>query len=115
MANSNRGEISADIDGKKIVFKLTMNSICELEQVSGKPIGALLQDIEAYEANPAKASISDLRLLVWSALLDGMPDCTISDAGDIMTSLGIKKSMELLGSCVGASFPQGEADKQGKS
>lgn len=108
--NKFRGETSIEFKGKTRVLKLSVNAICDAENMLGRSIGEILLSLEG-----SKAKIITLRALLWAALNGGGWDCTVDKAGDVMSELGLKETGAALGEVIKVTFPDADekADEEG--
>lgn len=104
MANENRGEVSAVIDGKTLTFRLATNEWCELEDEHGKTTGAIIDDLSAMMMS-GKLDMRFIRSLFKAALSGQKPDISDKEAGDLMNRLGLVETGSLIGRVVRASLP----------
>jgi hypothetical protein len=93
MANRERGEIGLDVDGTRYTLRPTINAICELEDLAGKPFADIAREAEA-------GSVRAMRLLIWCYLRDAHADeiKTPVDAGAWIQRFG---SIAHLGAVLG--------------
>ena len=83
MANRERGELRLVARQRAYVLRLTVSSVCALEERTGRTLGEVITSINA-------GSATDLRWLFWAALQDrhaGEAE-TLEDAGVIGNSVG---------------------------
>lgn len=80
-------------------LRLSINTICELEEETGKRFDELAQTVE-------DGSMRTARLLVWGALREAHPDLTLHDVGEIMTTAGLRDVTAALMEAIRAAFPQ---------
>lgn len=64
MANQQRGEVGVEVDGKRYTLRPAFNSICELEDLTGKSWEAVGDDARSGRVN------AGLRAVVWCLLND---------------------------------------------
>ena len=102
MANKHRGEIAVDLNGEPVKLRLTVNSICELEELDGRSITEIL---EAVSQPNVKMLL--LRKFFWALMLDDNPDATLEDAGKIVTALQGRHT-EILADAVAMAFPEAQ-------
>lgn len=63
MANGQRGEVAVTVGGKSYTLRPTFDALCELEEVSGKPIDDILKGMN-------EGRVSGVRAVVWCCLQD---------------------------------------------
>lgn len=80
-ANKERGELPLHIGGQTYVLKLTSNSACEMETLSGRTFGQILSRLH-------QGSITDVRLLLWGAMLARHPEITVLEVGELIDRAG---------------------------
>ena len=68
-----RGEGIVRLAGMPLALHYTVNGMCALEALAGKPIDRLLD-----------MHFSATRLLLWAGLHDAHPDMTVRDAGNLI-------------------------------
>jgi hypothetical protein len=67
MANQERGELGVDVGGKRYTLRPTFDSICELEELLGKPIDVIKDSL-------IDGRRSGMRAVVWCCLQDEHAD-----------------------------------------
>lgn len=104
MANLHRGQIAETIDGKRYVFRLGANEWAELEEELGKDFSALVND---FYTNAAAGDISMkvLRSYFRAALSEFDPDITDTEAGKMMSDVGMMRAAEIIGRVIAAGMP----------
>jgi Phage tail tube protein, GTA-gp10 len=105
MANPHKGEVEFSVEGKTYKLCFSVNALCELEAVAGEPAGAVFGQL----SDLSKARYSTWRALFWAALRDHHADVTLTDAGRLMTALGMTQVVPLVHGAVTLAFPQTEA------
>lgn len=70
-------------DGRVLVAKLSMNSLCLFEDATGKTANDFLASLEG-----GKNSTKDIRAFVWAILNLNHPEISLEDAGDILSEVG---------------------------
>jgi len=81
-ANAARPELEIELDRKrKMVFDF--NSLCKIEQVTGKNA---LFDLSIWQ----KPSATDLRALIWAGFSSDDPSLTIEQTGQLIAAHGPK-------------------------
>ena len=101
MANPNRGGVSVRAGDDEWTFSFSINALCELEEHLGKPV----PQIVAALGDPASIRITDLRALVWAALLDHHDGISLADAGEVATKVGFAVCLEKVGQAFELAFP----------
>lgn len=110
MANKHRGEIAINVSGVRYKLRLTTNSICELEDLGGRPIGDILDEL----SNVENVRMSTLRQFFWALMLDDNPDAELKDAGALIDGLKGRHT-EVLAEAVHSAFPDAqEGDNAGE-
>lgn len=105
MANPHRGEASIALDGETYVLKFSLNSICEIEDMTGQSINDTLKQVQANDFRAVRA-------VLWGSLLDHHPDITLKEAGALIPEGGLTSIIEALSLAVTRSFPDAtEADE----
>ena len=105
MANRERGEVSFEHDGTRYTMHFSTNAMCELEDITGKPVLQLANSLQ----DETSVSVKTLRDMFWASLQDEH-SITIKEAGKIMDGVGIPKAGELIGKAFMAAFPESEGD-----
>ncbi|MEW7009489.1 hypothetical protein [Lentilitoribacter sp. EG35] len=105
MANKEKGEKSFKALGKDWVLVYTTNSLCEMEDKSGKGAPELFND----------GKITSMRYLLWGALVERHEDITLRECGNIIDELGMEGLGKIVGSVFELAFPDdvepdGDAD-----
>lgn len=99
MANKIKGEVGLQHEGKEYILVLDFNALCEFEDVSGKPVGDVLDSLQR-----GKIVARDMRALIWAGLKQRHPDVTLELAGRILSS-----NPAVLDQGLEAAFPAAEA------
>lgn len=91
MANTERGEVGIDVDGKAYTLRPTFNAVCALEQLAGGGFDEVLEKV-------ARGWMSGLRSTVWCLLQANHSEeiKTIEDAGDWIERAGTVRIMAAL-------------------
>lgn len=82
MANPHKGEVSLKVGDETYTLVLTINSICDVEEETGRN---LIGDL---------TRLATLRLMLYAALKEKHPAITVADAGNIIGAVGGGKVME---------------------
>jgi len=103
MANNKvKPEIEIELGGKKRKLVFDFNALCKLEEMTGK--NAL--DGETWQQPRA----SDIRILLWAALLRNEPELTLEDTGAMLTISSLSQVTESLRQAFeSASMPADES------
>jgi len=80
MANGFKGEIALTYEGQSYTMVLDFNALCDFEGETGKDALATLEGMDA-----GKASVTDLRALMWAGLRQRHPEMTLQLAGSIFS------------------------------
>lgn len=87
MANHMHGEVEIQAGEKKLIFRLGVNEMIELQGALG-----LAGDDEKFAAEiNSLVGFNKPRLVVLHGLKRAQPDMTEADAGDILTEVGMSK------------------------
>ncbi len=83
MANEQKGEVGLEVKGKRYTLKPTFNSLCELEELTGKTFSDIA-------TKAAKGGVSAVRQLVWAYLQEYHSGeiKTLKDAGKWISDSG---------------------------
>jgi hypothetical protein len=63
MANEHRGELDVELAGRKVTLRMTFESICEIEETSGKTGIEILQDLSKQ-----KIGVKTMAAILWAGL-----------------------------------------------
>lgn len=105
--NPMRGEAALVTDAGTYLLVLDVNAFCIVEQALDMPLRNITDNIEKNAS-----SMSEIRALLWAALSRRHPG-TIAEAGDIMSSAGLKATRQALVDALLAAF--GVAKEGGES
>jgi hypothetical protein len=105
MANPHRGEVRLSADGEDYTLSLSINAMCELEELLGEPIAKTAMGLSAVET----MKMTTVRAMLWAALRDHHPQVNIVDAGDIAAKAGITEAVKKIGEAFNLAFPQEQA------
>lgn len=83
MANPERGDVGVTVGGKAYTLRPTFDSLCELEELAGKPLHALMEGVE-------QGRLSGIRAVTWCFLQD-------AHAGEIKTLKDASRWIEAAG------------------
>jgi hypothetical protein len=84
MANRERGEVSIEVGGKAYTLRPTFDAMCEFEDLTGKTVDDLFEDV-------LKNKLSGMRAVVWCLLHDAHAEeiKTLKDASRWVDRAGI--------------------------
>jgi hypothetical protein len=108
MANSKRGSVALQAEDEAYAISFSVNALCELEDVFGKPAAKIASLFEDEE----NASMKDVRKLIMVGLHDHHPEVSEIDAGLIATAAGIPNCMEAIGKAFALAFPEAKAGSE---
>lgn len=66
-------DVRAEIGGRGVTLKYTVNSMCAVEDMAGGALDGVME-----------RQFTAARLLLWGGMLDGQPGMTLADAGMII-------------------------------
>ncbi len=95
--------VSFEAQGKARTLAYTMNAQVAFEEKTGVEFSAISDFFE--QAQKGKISASRLREIFWAGLLDGAPEITLREAGDLIDALGMEATFELIGQAVVRAYP----------
>lgn len=102
MANTERGEVSFQADGRNWTMKIDTNAMCEIEEMTGHSIAEVGQLL----SNPKTASIKLMRAVFYGGLATRHEDLNINQAGRLIDILTLPKAVEIIGEAFQIAFPQ---------
>lgn len=108
MANPHKGEVALDIDGETYTISLSLNAMCELEDMFERPLLAVLSEMEAMQHDPKQLRVTVLRQLTWGALQDHHPDIDLKQAGLLAGRAGLPRMLGAVMEAVRLAFPEPE-------
>ena len=97
--NHYKGEVKAQLGDKARTFRLTFESIVNIEEKTGKSIVELTQDMSV-----AKYSFKDLLIILHEGLLGTGKKFIKESVGDMIMQSGIIKSSETAGIVLASAF-----------
>ena len=97
--NQYKGEIKGNLGDKERTFKLTFESIVNIENKTNKSIIQLTQDMSA-----GKYSFKELLIILHDGLLGAGTNILRESVGDAMMKSGLIKSSELAGIVLASAF-----------
>lgn len=106
MANRFLGEITTEVDGQTYKLRLDFNAMAEFEDATGKEAFAVFAAFEN-----GKASVKDMRAILWAGLREHHPDVDMKGAGAILSH-----DVDILRQLLEACMPgEGEAPASGNA
>ena len=97
--NQYKGEVTGKLGDKERTFRLTFESIVNIENISGKSIIQLTTDMSG-----GKYSFKDLLTILHQGLLGTKTNILKEAVGDAMMQSGLIKSSELAGIVLASAF-----------
>jgi hypothetical protein len=107
MANPEKGEVDVKAGDKTYRFRLSMNTLCEMEDHFGKSFNEIMADLGE------KPSMKGLRTIVMFGLRDNEPAPDEKEAGRVIDAVGVTAINEALKTAIKTAFPdaqEGEAE-----
>ncbi len=101
MANPNRGGVAVRVGDDEWVFSFSINALCELEDLLDKPVAQIVVAL----GDPDNMRISNVRAMVWAALLDHHDGISLKEAGDVASKVGTMDCLEKVGKALELAFP----------
>ncbi|MDD8024756.1 MAG: hypothetical protein PHX82_16825 [Paracoccaceae bacterium] len=98
-----KNAVSFEVQGKTCTLAYTMNAQVAFEEKTGVEFSAISEFFD--QAQKGKISASRLREIFWAGLLDGAPDTTLREAGDLIDALGLEATFEKIGQAVVRAYP----------
>ena len=99
MMNQYKGEVKGNLGGEERTFRLSFESIVNIEEKTGKSIVELTQDMSV-----AKYSFKDLLIILHEGLLGTGKKFIKESVGDMIMQSGIIKSSETAGIVLASAF-----------
>ena len=109
MGNPHKGEVEFTVGEKTYTLYFSINALCELEEA----LGGNVVELATLMADASKLSIKNVRTIFWAGLRDHHEAMSLTDAGRLMSDMGIAEAMELVAKAFTLSFPDtgGEAKR----
>ena len=101
MANPNRGGVSVRVGDDEWMFSFSINALCELEDLLDKPVAQIVVTL----GDPDNMRMTNVRAMVWAALLDHHEGITLKEAGDVAGKVGTMDCLEKVGKALELAFP----------
>ena len=108
MSNPHKGEIEFTVGGKTYTLYFSINAMCELEDA----LGGNVVELATLMADSSKVSIKNVRTVFWAGLRDHHEAMSITDAGRLMSEMGVAQAMELVAKAFTLAFPDGGEAKR---
>ena len=108
MANPHRGDVTVSVGDDEYTFSFSINALCELEDRLGKPVSHIVKAL----GDPDNIRITDVRALVWAAMLDHQEDITLKEAGKVASDVGFKTCLLQVGAALEIAFPPEKSGKK---
>lgn len=101
MANPHRGGVAVRVGDDEWTFSFSVNALCSLEDHLDKPVTQIVASLGDQD----NLRISDVRAIVWAALLDHHDGITLREAGDVASKVGTLICLEKVGKALDLAFP----------
>ena len=101
MANPHRGAVAVRVGEREWTFSFSINALCELEDCLGKPVPQIVDAL----GDPANVRMTDVRALVWAAMLDHHDGVSLKEAGKVASDIGVVTCLEKVGKALEIAFP----------
>lgn len=111
MANPHRGQVPLDAGDVTYTLSMSINAMCALEDHLGRPIGEIMMEMYAVQANPARLSVKLPRAVLWAALQDHHSEIDEAGAGGIIDLVGVAAAMAAVTKAMTLAFPTKEKGK----
>jgi hypothetical protein len=106
MANAERGEVNVEVEGKPYTLRPTFDSLCELEELVGRPIDQIMSEMQ-------QGRLSGVRSVMWCMLQDAHAKefPTLKHASRFIEAMGgVDKAIEVLYRVMGLNLEEAPAD-----
>lgn len=111
MANPHRGQVPLPAGGVTYTLSMSINAMCALEDHLSRPIGEIMMEMYAVQANPARLSVKLPRAVLWAALQDHHSEIDEAGAGEVMDRVGVVPAMAAVTKAMTLAFPAKEKGK----
>lgn len=111
MANHQKGEVEVEALGKKLVFRLGVNEMIELQNALG-----LADQDDAFLAvfdEHRLRNLGQIRRVILFGLKGSWPEVTEGDAGEIITEVGLVRAGEIIRDALKWALPDREPVEAG--
>jgi hypothetical protein len=99
LGNPQKGEVDLKAGEKTYRFRLSMNTLCEMEDHFGKTFNEIMADLGE------KPSMKGLRTVVMFGLRDNEPAPNEKEAGQVIDEVGVTAINEALKKAIKTAFP----------
>lgn len=89
MSNAQRGSVTLEVGGKVYTLRLTLNALCELEDLLSTPKEQVT--FQQVTAMAEKGSLRHVRAVVWAALREHHPEMSLRAAGEVIQEYGLSE------------------------
>lgn len=113
LANPHRGQVPLVVGGVTYTLSMSINAMCALEAHLKKPIGEIMLEMYAVQANPARMSVTLPRAVLWAALADHHSDIDETAAGDLLGEAGLGVALAAVTESFALAFPPKSAKAKG--
>ncbi|WP_371346067.1 hypothetical protein [Ancylobacter sp. IITR112] len=93
------------VDEKFYSLVLSINALCSLETITGRPAGSMVMELIDAAAKPQTISVKMLRTMLWAALREYHPEIDEDGAGQIATDAGAFNVLAAVMEAAAAAFP----------
>ena len=87
MSATTKGTVTLEVGGKAYTLCLTLNALCELEDLLSTPKEQVT--FQQVTAMAEKGSLRHIRAVIWAALRDHHPEMSLRDAGQLIQDIGM--------------------------
>lgn len=105
MANPLRGEVDLTVGEQTYVLRLQANAMVEAETITGYGMGEIIAKMQA------SPNVGLLRGLLWAAMREHQPKATLADAGEIISTIGIPATGDVLGQVLSWANPDADPSR----
>jgi hypothetical protein len=110
MANNWKGEVELEAGGRKLLFRLGVNEMIELQG----DFGLADKDEEFATALRNLSGFKRHRDAIFRGLQLHQPDVTLKQAGDVMNEIGMAQVGELIAKALVLAFPEENKQEGGE-
>lgn len=105
MTSNHKPTSTLHVNGVDYSLVLSINAMCELEGVTGRPAGSMVMELIAAPAAPQKMSVKMLRTMLWATLREHHPEIDEDAAGQLATDAGAFDVLAAVLQAAAAAFP----------